>query len=380
MKLAKLSTIRVRPDGPLDAKIMVVGEAPGKEEEMQGRPFAPREQGRMNAGNLINRYFQDRWGVPRSEIYYTNLGRYRPYKNDFKHYLGTEQLEEGLEELRTDIARIRPNVIVAAGNWPLYYLTGQCGTDKLGRRTKPGTGIMNWRGSIIPCTLVEGVKVFCSLHPAYILRNWGWHPIFAEDLGKIKRESTYPEIRSPQYESFINPPSDVMDTLVSEMCHAEWLSIDIETFPTNTASCIGFSDRVDRALCITHEYAGWRDIAGTLLSSPARKIFQYGTFDTNFLKRFHRLETNNWAFDTYIAAASLMPEFPKRLDFLTSIHTDFPFYKVERKEWKQTGDMQKLWSYNIKDVIATLMIAHRQMEELTRIFGGPVWETWRIAS
>jgi len=379
MILPKLSTKYVPPEGPPNAKIMFVGEAPGKEEEEQERPFAPREHGRLNAGTLLTRYLADRLNMKREEVYFTNIGKYRPEKNRFEHYLGTEQLAEGLAELKADIERIKPNIVVALGNWPLYYLTGKCGSDKNGKQTKPGTGILNWRGSIIPCSLVPGVKVLATVHPAFIIRNWGWHPVFIEDLLRMKREAQYADIRYPQYTSYINPPADELDSLVGDMCNASWLSVDIETFPNNTVSCIGFTDRVSRGLCLTYENPGWKETASTLLRSRARKIFQYGTFDTRFLKRFPRLETTNWAFDTYIAAAQLMPEFPRGLDFLTSIYTDFPFYKVERKQWKEKGDLNILWEYNIKDIIATLTIALKQMEELTEKFGGPVWEKWRRA-
>ena len=104
--LARLNSRKIPSDGPDDAKIMFVGEAAGKEEEEQGRPFAPREQGRLNSGTLLARYFGDRLGIPRSSIYYTNIGKYRPHGNEFKHYLNTPQLEEGLSELKADIERV----------------------------------------------------------------------------------------------------------------------------------------------------------------------------------------------------------------------------------------------------------------------------------
>ncbi len=335
----------------------------------------------MNAGTLLKRYVNDRLGMHIDrDFYLTNLCQYRPHDNKFENCLDTPQLDDGLEELKADILRIKPKLIVASGGWPLYYLTGMCGLSKDGRKEKPGTGGLSYRGSVLPCTLVEGYKVLVSLHPAFVIRSWGWHPIFLHDLERMKLQSSFPEIRGPQYTSYVNPPADELDTLVGEMCNAEWLSVDIETFPNNTVSCIGFSDREDRGLCITYEQVGWREIARTLLASPSRKLFQYGTFDTNFLRRFHRLETNNWAFDTYIASASLMPEFPRGLDFLTSIYTDFPYYKSDRKIWKKLGDMSILWEYNIKDCIATLVIAKAQMKELTELFGGPVWEKWKVAS
>ena len=79
----------------------------------------------------------------------------------------------------------------------------------------------------------------------------------------------------------------------------------------------------------------------------------------------------NYTYDTYIGAANLMPEFPRGLDFLTSIYTWFPYYKQERKVWKEEGDLDILWNYNIKDIIATYQIAMAQMVELKELYG---WE------
>ena len=63
-----------------------------------------------------------------------------------------------------------------------------------------------------------------------------------------------------------------------------------------------------------------------------------------------------------------MPEFNRGLDFLASVYTDFPFYKEDRKKWKEEGDMDILWEYNIKDVIATWIIAAKQMREMEEKF------------
>lgn len=353
--MASLSDKYVPSEGSKPSKILIVGEAPGSNEELEGRPFVGK------AGQLLTRYL-GRLGVQRDEVYLTNLCHYRPKGNDFKNALGSRQLDEGLEELAATIETVNPNVIIACGNWPMYFLTGCTGTQG-----KAGTGISNWRGSFVPTTdefgLPAGRKVLITFHPAYIVRpqGFGWHPVFLNDLAKAIRQQDFPDIRYPVYEEHIDPPD--AERIAEEMAEAEWLTIDIETFG-NSLACVGFADGTDRGLCITFQYAGGWDVAEWLIRSPAKKIFQFGTFDINWLDHFMSWETHNYAFDTYIAAANIHPEFPKGLDFLTSIYTDFPFYKEERKEWKETGDMTTLWQYNIKDVIATHTIAMKQMEEL----------------
>jgi uracil-DNA glycosylase len=352
--MSKIHSKRVPATGPIDAKIMLVGEAPGREEESQGEPFVGR------SGELLTRYLS-RLGLSRSDVRLENLCKYRPSGNKFHYLLDSEELEIGLEELRESIRTGKPNVIVAMGNWPLHFLTG------IGnRRGNNATGIAKVRGTITECVLHDEYKVLPTYHPAYIIRPQGfrWNPVFYADLEKAKKESAYREIREPEFESIIDPPADIMENIVDEMCAAEWLAIDIETFEGNVMSCFGVADSEKRGLCITYKHeSGWHHVE-RILASPAKKIFQFGSFDVMFLHRFYGFKTSNYAFDTFIAAASLMPSFPRGLDFLSSIYTNFKYYKEERKIWKEGGDMMTLWEYNIKDVIATYIIAMKQMKEL----------------
>jgi len=138
-----IGTQRVGFEGPDNYNIMLVGEAPGAEEQGQGRPFVGR------SGQLLERYLE-RNLVTRSQVKLANLSKYRPgtNHNKFEVLLGSTQLEDGLGELSEEIKRARPNVIIALGNWPLYYLTGKCGLDKT--KPKPGSGILLYRGSRLP--------------------------------------------------------------------------------------------------------------------------------------------------------------------------------------------------------------------------------------
>ncbi len=355
----KVHSIYVPSDGPKYTDIMFVGEAPGKVEEGEGKPFVGR------AGDVVNSYMLDRCGLKREHIYYTNLAKYRPERNQFFNLLDTPQLEEGLQELKEEIEQVKPTVIIAAGAWPMYFLTGR--TNDKGDK---GTGIMNWRGSVVENTLVEGgPKVFCCLHPAFLLRNWRWHVVFADDLEKAIKEKEFPEIRYPEFELLVDPDDE---RLLEELRSAEWLSCDLENFgkgADRTLACFGFSDALNRAIVYTTQNPALEENCEFILGGPAKKIFQYGTYDVNFMSRTNGIKTNGYYFDTYVATATLLPEFPRGLDFLTSVYTDFAYYKEERKTWKDTMDFNILWNYNAKDVIATLTIAFQQMEELRENFG-----------
>jgi uracil-DNA glycosylase family 4 len=363
--MSAVGNVYVPHEGRTGANIMIVGEAPGADEERKGRPFIGA------SGDLLMRYL-GRHRVPRHDVWLTNLCKYRPHMNKFETVLGSSQLADGLEELKQEIDLVKPSVIIAMGNWPLYYLTGHCGTNN--NKPKPGSGITNYRGSVLPNTLLPGgPKVLATYHPAFIIRpqGFGMHPVFHMDLGRGIEESEFPEIRYPQYTSYINPPDGELNRLVDEMLASKMISIDIETFGS-TLACVGMTSSENWGLCMTFEDGRAWPISEYILQSQTPKMFQFGAFDINYLEHFYGWETRGYGegigWDTYIASASLMPEFPRGLDFLTSIYTRFPYYKTERKEWKETGDLMTLWEYNIKDIIATLMIGNAQAKEL-----GEVW-------
>lgn len=371
--MSRISTRKVPAEGPDRCDLMYVGEAPGRHEDTLGRPFVSKRVARQEgyhdirsttAGDLLERY-NERHGRGRDTYYLTNLCKYRPPNNKFKAVVGSPQLEEGLEELGDEIARVNPNCIVALGGWPLYYLTGQRGKT-------PGSGIRRYRGSFLPGTgPAEGRKVFASYHPAYILRAWGANPILHYDIGRAISDSAFPDLNYPEYESYIDPTFDVAQRLVEEAIEAPWTSLDIETFPSRIFSCIGFACSEEWGATFTLRRPDLHGLLQTLWEEQSRKIFQFGTYDVAFMQKFYGwriggLYPDGW--DTYVAAASLMPEFKRGLDFLASIYTRFPYYKTERKVWKESGNMNDLFEYNIKDVIATYQIAMAQMEEIDELF------------
>jgi len=367
-----IGTQRVPFEGPDEYNIMLVGEAPGAEEVGQGRPFVGR------SGQLLERYLE-RNQVTRSQVKLANLCKFRPgqHHNKFEALLGSTQLEDGLGELGEEINRTRPNVVIALGNWPLYYLTGKCGLDK--SKPKPGSGILLYRGSRLPALSKfggEDQKVFVSLHPAYITRVWGWNPVFNLDLTHAVEDSAYPELNYPKYEEYIDPDPSSLHDLVHESLSTDWISCDIETFPDRKYSCIGWAYEykgVMKGVCITYDRPDLARFAREVWISDTPKILQFATYDAPFMDRFYQWKLGGYydgvGWDTFVASASLLPDFPRGLDFLVSIHTRFAYYKSDRKVWKQEGDMNILWKYNIKDTVGTHAVAIAQMGEMKELFG-----------
>ncbi|WP_333711945.1 uracil-DNA glycosylase [Yoonia sp.] len=138
-------------DGNPAARVMIVGEAPGREEDRAGKPFVGR------AGQLLDRMF-DAIGMGRAQedpalaLYITNVLPWRPPSNRTPD---ATEIAMMLPFLERHITLADPQVIVLMGNTPCQALLGR-------------TGITRMRGQ---WTEVLGKPCLPMLHPAYLLRN-----------------------------------------------------------------------------------------------------------------------------------------------------------------------------------------------------------------
>ena len=199
----------VPPDGPEEAKILVVGEAPGETEHDEGKPFVGE------SGAILIDCF-NRHGIQRRDIRLANLFPYRPKGNDFKLVLGSKELNESIAALYKYINEYKPNVIAALGNWPLFYLTGY-------------KGIKKWRGSILSFIGDKNVKVIPTIHPAAIFRDNTMYPVFDMDIRRIVNDSLFKEKKLPNRKFVINPTGIELEEWTQTLCQSPFLAIDIET-------------------------------------------------------------------------------------------------------------------------------------------------------
>lgn len=138
-------------DGNPKARVLILGEAPGAEEDREGRPFVGR------AGQLLDRMFAA-IGLSRtspdaeSALYITNVMPWRPPGNRDPEPAEIAMMQPFVER---HIALVDPKVIVVVGNTPLFALTGS-------------RGILRARGT---WTEALGRPLLPMTHPAYLLRN-----------------------------------------------------------------------------------------------------------------------------------------------------------------------------------------------------------------
>lgn len=327
----------VRGEGSLSAKLMVVGEAPGADEDREGRPFVGA------SGRLLNKFLHEA-GIERSQCYVTNVVKVRPPDNKFERLreFGLSP-QEFLPELWQEIRAVRPSCILALGKNALRYLTGRSGKNN---------SITENRGSILPLVSAAGYecKVVSTFHPAALLHMRGSDiddPMarlyIQADIKRAVEESNDPDFNLPRRSLMVARNSRDTWQYIERNKHKRMMSVDCEVkysipvvlgiaFSPHEALAIPLLD-FDSAyhqgeLCLSS-----RDVADSL-----RTVFQYvanpevDIIGQNFKFDHDKVEPRGMRIlgriiDIMLLHATIYPEFPKSLEFQASIHTREPYWK-----------------------------------------------------
>lgn len=146
-------------EGNVFAKIMFIGEAPGEEEDIQGRPFVGR------AGQLLTKAIENA-GLKREDVYIANINKCRPPNN---RQPTLEEQEACFPYLQRQIDIINPKILCLLG------ATAYRGVlKKEPKITKERGKLLNYGDKL----------VFITFHPSYILRNQTVKDVFFEDIKK----------------------------------------------------------------------------------------------------------------------------------------------------------------------------------------------------
>jgi DNA polymerase I-like protein with 3'-5' exonuclease and polymerase domains len=296
-------------------------------------------------------------------------------------------LSEQIARLKTELEEVKPNCLLVMGDEPAQIITGK-------------EGILKWRGSIVPSTLVPGLKCVLTVHPAWILRGalWKWEPVYRHiDVKRAIEESATPSIVYPTRNAIVDPSLNTVLEYIEEAKRQEWLSFDYETIYDRKnpgdirLACIGIGWRDDEALCIPLLGAGsqnhWSEIdegiimkrVAELFESPVKKIGQNLGFEW-IISWFHHIYPANIGIDTMLLHHCLYQDFGGTEDFfdrkhsegkpghslrfLNSQYTRSPFYKDDRKMWARgQSTIHRLWWYNCMDVMVTYEVAMKEMQE-----------------
>ncbi|MEJ2776834.1 type-4 uracil-DNA glycosylase [Sulfolobaceae archaeon RB850M] len=171
--LWKSRTNAVPGEGPSNAKIMFIGEAPGENEDLEGRPFVGA------AGKLLTKLIEEILGLKRNEVFITNVVKCRPPNNRDPT---EEEILACSPYLDSQIEVIKPKIIVTLGKHSTSYIFSKASITF--------TSISKVRGKWYVWKKGEEVeiKVFPTYHPAAALYNPSLRKVLEEDFRKIRSE------------------------------------------------------------------------------------------------------------------------------------------------------------------------------------------------
>jgi uracil-DNA glycosylase family 4 len=149
--------------GNPEANLMFVGEAPGRDEDLQGEPFVGK------AGQLLTDIIKA-MKLSRADVYIANVIKCRPPENRNPE---PDELDSCRPYIKRQVELIRPKVIVTLGKFALQSLTGKT------------YSISSIRGEWLEH---EGVKVMPTFHPAYLLRTPSAKKDVWQDMKKVMTE------------------------------------------------------------------------------------------------------------------------------------------------------------------------------------------------
>ena len=164
--LKSTATRLVFADGNPKARIMFVGEAPGREEDLEGLPFVGR------SGKLLDRMIAA-IGLDRTSAYIANVIPWRPPGNRTPT---PQETQTCLPFIQRQIELVNPDVLVTLGNPSTQTL--------LGTRE----GIMKTRGRWVDYdTGTRAIRAIATFHPAYLLRSPSYKRLAWQDLRAIAK-------------------------------------------------------------------------------------------------------------------------------------------------------------------------------------------------
>lgn len=355
-------------DGLFSAEVAIIAEAPGERERIMKMPLVG-SSGKYLWDNLR------KYGINRRNTYVTNVIKRQLLSvssANAKEKIGHGEASHYTSILLWELNQL-PNLkyIVCLGNYALTAITGL-------------VGITNYRGSVLDMQLStsfdspsrgKDIKCIVMYNPAYVLRDPKAELMFKFDCFRLDQVLTG-KFEEYKIKTHINPTLDEALAWIEKMrTGGKPVGLDIETSSGETI-CIGLANDAHEGLCINFRDAAanrwtvaeevqlWRALQRLVSDPDVRLVTQNGMYDSSWLYFHNRLRISKVWFDTMLAHHTLYPQMPHSLGFLTSQYTTHPFYKDEGKLWKESGNINAEWEYNVKDVCIMLKCQERMLEEL----------------
>lgn len=382
-------------------RIAIIGEAPGLEETewrtcMRGHGY-PHTYYDSQCRKYITNKFCPECGNPNSEktpkpfvgasgrfltsllidaaiqrglCYIGNVCQYRPPNNDISAFnWESYQIQQGLVQLKEDIDRFKPNLVILFGNTPLRAAMGTY-TDVKGKQKL--YSISNYRGSVFMCDRPEspfyGIKCLATYHPASLFHVYGNTALVRIDLNRARKHGSFAHIpdtglvldSGPNFETIIARLKLIKERKIP-------VSVDIEGY-VGAMSCISISPAPKQSFIIPftrsdglsfwtldEEVEIWTHLSSVLEDPEIPKILQNAMYDRFVLAYSYKTLIRNVRDDTMVKHWEQFCEFEKALAIQTSIYTEHAYYKNEGESLNQ----DTFWKYCCKDSAITYEISDK---------------------
>lgn len=282
--------------------VLFVGEAPGATEDKEGVPFVGA------AGKLLHTAIGALSRVKPEQCGIANVVRCRPPRNRTPN---KTEVQSCSPRLVAEILKRRPKVLVALGNTPLEFLTGN-------------TGITRYNARVMPCSVpgLEHIKVVGCFHPAYVLRADFEMEKFIRAFETVQA-ALYDEVEDkggPGVYTVVRKLGE-LQALMTRLMSAKLVAVDSETGSLNPWQttfprllCVSFSDEFGKGwtVPIDHPESPWRvggqredqreqvlKLLRRFVRSNVPKVLQNGKFDALHLRASFGVELRNYH-DTFL--------------------------------------------------------------------------------
>ena len=368
-------------DGSESAKVLLLGEAPGKYEDKQEIPFVGQ------IGQFLREKLLPAAGIDDDgdDVYMSNAARCWPKNNKGKtRSPSAKELKNCRSYLEAEIKWLKPKVIVPMGNAPMASVLNmiyKSTIDAEGKVSKEGkvSGITRWRGKQIWHSEF-GCWVLPTFHPSYVSRQYGDEGsrfAFNQVVKDLEQAMYLAGKPLPKYElprRILITDAEGCIPVLNEMWEAGTFAFDIETGGKgNSKRIIGCSFACDSKVGY---YVPWDvftknkfvleldGLLRLLRSEKHIKIMHNGAYELRIFN-FLGMPIYDKYVDTMILAHMVDENFGKSLKDLAWLHTTFGGYDVELDKYKTEHKikedysklpLQMLAPHGASDAVATFIL------------------------
>lgn len=335
---------------PGEARLAVVGEAPGADEMVALEPF-------VGVSGRLLRAILGASGIACDQVFFGNICNHNPPFNDIEKFsFDGPEIQTGLERLRTDLQVFRPNCVLLLGKTAFRaFRPDLCYQSRKGYVVPLG----DWRGSVFPATGWNGTKCVSTYHPAFILRSYSDMPYFRFDVARAVRHSRLSGLPTLVRAGTLRPTlADVLGFIEDARANRKPTTFDIEGFADDVGvTMLSLCTSPTTGIVIPFWFSGrnywsaeeeatvWKALADLLADPAVPKTAHNAFYELFVLAWRHRCVINNLHDDTMMKHWECFPELERSLAVCTSIYTEQPYYK----DGRVSEDPDVKLRYNLTD-------------------------------